>query len=71
MNAADALSLLRAQATENVNGDTVDLATLSNSAARLFVKYRAGSAALRPKQALLSAIFCMILGKSIRQFLYD
>lgn len=66
MNAADALSLLRALATENVNGDTVDLATLSNSAARLFVKYRAGSAALRAKQALLSAIFCMILGKSIR-----
>ena len=35
MNAADALSLLRAQATENVNGDTADLATLNNSAARL------------------------------------
>ena len=35
MNATDALSLLRAQATENVNGDTADLATLSNSAARL------------------------------------
>lgn len=35
MNATDALSLLRAQATENANGDTADLATLSNSAARL------------------------------------
>lgn len=35
MNAADALSLLRAQATENVNGDTADLATLNNSATRL------------------------------------
>ena len=33
MNAA--LSLLRAQATENVNGDTADLATLNNSATRL------------------------------------
>lgn len=80
MNAAVALSLLRAQATENVNGDTADLATLSNSAARLFVKYRAGSAALRLKQALLSANFCMIWsnlfanfcmirGKSIFKFL--
>lgn len=38
MNAADALSLLRAQATENVNG-----------VASLFAKYRAGSLALRPK----------------------
>lgn len=35
MNAADALSLLRAQAAENVNGNTADLATLNNSAARL------------------------------------
>ena len=35
MNAADALSLLRAQATENANGDTANLATLNNSAARL------------------------------------
>ena len=71
MNAADALSLLRAQAIENVNGDTADLATLSNSAAHLFVKYRAGSETLRPKQALLSSNFCMIRGKSICQFLYD
>ncbi len=38
MNAADALSLLRAQAAENANG-----------AASLFAKYRAGSLALRPK----------------------
>lgn len=49
MNAADALSLLRAQAAENVNGNTADLATLNNSAASLFAKYRAGSLALKPK----------------------
>ena len=35
MNAADALSLLRAQANENANDGTADLATLKNSAARL------------------------------------
>ena len=46
MNAADALSLLRAQAAENA---TVNLATLNNGAASLFAKYRAGSLALRPK----------------------
>ncbi len=49
MNAADALSLLRAQAAENANGATVNLATLNNGAASLFEKYRAGSLALRPK----------------------
>jgi len=49
MNAADALSLLRAQAAENANGATVNLATLNNGAAGLFAKYRAGSLALRPK----------------------
>ena len=49
MNAADALSLLRAQAAENANGATVNLATLNNGAASLFAKYRAGSLALRPK----------------------
>ena len=35
MNAADALSLLRAQANENANDGTADLATINNSAARL------------------------------------
>lgn len=35
MNAADALSLLRAQANENANDGTADLATIKNSAARL------------------------------------
>lgn len=49
MNAADALSLLRAQAAENANGTTVNLATLNNGAASLFAKYCAGSLALRPK----------------------
>ena len=49
MNAADALSLLRAQAAENANGTTVNLATLNNGAGSLFAKYRAGSLALRPK----------------------
>lgn len=49
MNAADALSLLRAHAAENANGATVNLATLNNGAASLFAKYRAGSLALRPK----------------------
>ena len=49
MNAADALSLLRAQAAENANGATVNLATLNNGAASLFAKYSAGSLALRPK----------------------
>lgn len=33
MNAADALSLLRAQAAENANGATANLATLNNGAA--------------------------------------
>ena len=60
MNAADALSLLRAQAAENANGATANLATLNNGAASLFAKYRAGSLALRPKRALLFANFCMI-----------
>ena len=81
MNAADALSLLRAQAAENANGATANLATLNNGAASLFAKYRAGSLALRPKRALLFAnfcydlgqiylpIFCMIRVKSICQFL--
>lgn len=49
MNAADALSLMRAQAAENANGATVNLATLNNGAASLFAKHRAGSLALRPK----------------------
>lgn len=49
MNAADALSLLRAQAAENANGATANLAALNNSAASLFEKYRSGSVALRPK----------------------
>lgn len=71
MNAADALSLLRAQAAENANGATANLATLNNGAASLFAKYRAGSLALRPKRALLFANFCMIWVKSICQFLYD
>lgn len=35
MNAADALSLLRAQANENANDGAADLATIKNSAARL------------------------------------
>lgn len=35
MNAADALSLLRAQVNENANDSTADLATINNSAARL------------------------------------
>lgn len=35
MNAADALSLLRAQVNENANDGTADLATINNSAARL------------------------------------
>ena len=35
MNATDALSLLRAQANENANDGTADLATINNSAARL------------------------------------
>ena len=48
-HATDALSLLRAQAAENANGATVNLATLNNGAASLFAKYRAGSLALRPK----------------------
>ena len=60
MNAADALSLLRAQAAENANGATANLATLNNGAASLFAKCRAGSMALRPKR--IFAIF---------QFLYD
>ena len=34
MNAADVLSLLRAQTTENANGDTADLATLPTTALR-------------------------------------
>ena len=38
MNAADALSLLRAQAAENANGATANLATLNNGAASLFAK---------------------------------
>lgn len=42
-------SLLRAQAAENANGATANLATLNNGAASLFAKYRAGSLALRPK----------------------
>lgn len=71
MNAADALSLLRAQAAENANGATANLATLNNGAASLFAKYRAGSLALRPKRALLFANYCMIWVKSICQFLYD
>ena len=52
MNAADALSLLRAQATENVNGG-----------ASLFAKCRAGSLALRPKRIFAICQFLYDLGQ--------
>lgn len=60
MNAADALSLLRAQAIENISG-----------VPSLFAWHRAGSMALGLSESLLSANFCMIWVIPICQFLYD
>lgn len=71
MNAADALSLLRAQAAENANGATANLATLNNGAASLFAKYRAGSLALRPIRTFAISQFLYIYDIIICQFLYD
>lgn len=55
MNAADALSLLPAQAAENANGATANLATLNNGVPSVFAWHRADSMALRPKH--IFAIF--------------
>lgn len=58
MNAVDALSLLRAQAIENISG-----------VPSLFAWHRAGSMALGPKRIFAICQFLYIRGKSICQFL--
>lgn len=60
MNAVDALSLLRAQAIENISG-----------VPSLFAWHRAGSIALGPKRIFAICQFCMIWVIPICQFLYD